>query len=100
MKLLKTHKSLFIAVLLIIFAQLFMLSDQRVEQWYARGIYPYISGLLQVSLGWIPFSVGDLLYSGVIFWAVYRLWQFSSTIRAQGIRNWWKGYGQLLSHSL
>jgi hypothetical protein len=100
MKLLKTHKSLFIAVLLIIFAQWFMSSNQRVEQWYARGIYPYISALLQASLGWIPFSVGDLLYSGVIFWAVYRLWKFASTIRAQGFKNCWKGYGQLLSHFL
>ena len=100
MKLLKTHKSLFIAVLLIIFAQWFMLSDQRVEQWYAKGIYPYVSGLLQISLGWIPFSVGDLLYSGVIFWTVYRLWKFASSILAQGLKNWWKGYGQLFGHLL
>jgi len=100
MKLLKTHKSLFIAVLLIIFAQWFILSDQRVEQWYAQGVYPYVSGLLQFSLGWIPFSVGDLLYCGVIVWAAYRLWQFASTIRAQGFRNWWKVYGQLFSHFL
>jgi len=91
MKLLKTHKSLFIAVLLIIFAQWFMLSDQRVEQWYARGVYPYVSGLLQFSLGWIPFSVGDLLYCGVIVRAGYKLWQFASTILAQGFRNWWAG---------
>ena len=100
MRLLKTHKSLFIALLLVVFAQWFMSSDQRVEQWYARGIYPYISGLLQASLGWIPFSVGDLLYSGVIFWSVYRLWKFASTIRAQGFKNCWNGYGQLLSHFL
>ncbi|MFM2233068.1 MAG: hypothetical protein RJB31_1769 [Bacteroidota bacterium] len=100
MKLLKSHKSLFIAVLLIIFAQWFMISDQRVEQWYAQGVYPYVSGLLQFSLGWIPFSVGDLLYCVVIVWAAYRIWRFASIVRAQGFKNWWKGYGQLLGHFL
>jgi len=100
MKLLKSHKSLFTAVLLIILAQWFMLSDQCVEQWYARGAYPYVSGVLQAGLGWIPFSVGDLLYCAVIVWAGYKLWQFASSIRAQGVRNWWKGYGQLFSHLL
>jgi hypothetical protein len=96
MKLLKSHKSLIIAVLLIILVQWFMLSDQRVEQWYAQGVYPYVSLLLQFSLGWIPFSVGDLLNSGVIVWAGYKLWQFASTIRAQGFRNWWGGDGWLV----
>ena len=91
MKLLKTHKSLFVAVLLIIFAQWFMLSDQRVEQWYARGVYPYVSGVLQAGLGWIPFSVGDLLYCGVIVWAGYRLWQFTSRMWAKGFSNWRAG---------
>ncbi|MEY4868800.1 MAG: hypothetical protein RIT36_1699 [Bacteroidota bacterium] len=100
MKILKSHKSLFFAVLLIIFAQWFMRSDQRVEQWYAQGVYPYISGLLQVSLGWIPFSVGDLLYCGAIVWTGYKLWQFASTIWVQGFKNWWKGYGQLFGYLL
>ena len=100
MKILKSHKSLFVAVLLIIVARWFMRSDQRVEQWYAQGVYPYISGLLQVSLGWIPFSVGDLLYCGAIVWAGYKLWQFASSIWAQGFKNWWKGYGQLFGYLL
>jgi len=100
MKLLKTHKSLFVAVLLIIFAQWFMISDQRVEQWYAQGVYPYISGLLQLSMGWIPFSIGDLLYCIVIVWAAYRIWRYASNVRAQGLKNWWKGYGRLLGHFL
>jgi len=77
-----------------------MRSDQRVEQWYAQGVYPFVSGLMQFSLDWIPFSVGDLLYCGVIVWSGYKLWQFASTTRVQGFRNWWKGYGQLFSHFL
>ncbi len=97
MKLQKTHKSLFVAVLLIIFAQWFMRSDQRVEHWYALGVYPYISGLLQFSLGWIPFSLGDLLYSAVIVWVGYRLWQLVSSIWRQGFRNWWASNGSVFT---
>lgn len=100
MKILKTHKSLFIAAVLVIFAQWFLLSDQRVEQWYAQGVYPYISGSLQVSLGWIPLSVGDLLYFGVIVWAGYKLWQFASRIWVHGFRIFLKGHGQLFGHLL
>lgn len=85
-----------IAVLLIIFAQWFLLSDQRVEQWYARGVYPYVSGLLQVSLGWIPFSVGDLLYFGVIVWLGYKLWQFASRIWVKGLNNWRAANGRVI----
>lgn len=97
MKLLKSYTSLFLAVLLIIFAQWFMRSDQRVEHWYALGVYPYISGLLQFSLGWIPFSLGDLLYSAVIVWVGYRLWQLVSSIWRQGFRNWWASNGSVFT---
>ena len=37
-----------------------------VEKYYSRGIYPEISGFLRRLLGWIPFSVGDVLY-GLLF---------------------------------
>ena len=78
---------MFVAVLLIIFAQWFMRSDQRVEHWYALGVYPYISGLLQFSLGWIPFSVGDLFYCAVIIWAALRLWKFALGILGKEFGN-------------
>ena len=99
MKILKTHKSLIIAALFIIFAQWFMLSDQRIEYWYANGVYPYISGLLHISLGWIPFSVGDVLYCTVIVWAILRLWKFVSSIWVKGFRNR-GGNEMLLRHFL
>ncbi|WP_437372061.1 DUF3810 domain-containing protein [Maribacter litoralis] len=33
-----------------------------VEQYYSMGIYPIISNFFRLLFGWIPFSVGDLLY--------------------------------------
>lgn len=100
MKLLKTHKALFIAAVLVIFAHWFMLSNQRVEYWYANGVYPYISGFLHFVLGWIPFSVGDLLYCAVILWAALRLWQFAAGIRVKGFRSKWESKVMLLHNFL
>lgn len=50
-----------------------------VEQWYSKGIYPLTSSLMRMGLGFLPFSLGDLLYAGfVIFmvrWLVIRFRQ-------------------------
>ena len=37
-----------------------------VERWYSTGIYPYTSSALRFGLGFIPFSVGDILYAVLI----------------------------------
>jgi len=42
-----------------------------VERWYSNGIYPDISRFQRILFGWIPFSVGDLLYLATFIWLVY-----------------------------
>src|SRR5580658_3233309 len=37
-----------------------------VEKYYSRGIYPIIAWTQRVLLGWVPFSVGDLVYGVVV----------------------------------
>ena len=50
-----------------------MLDEQRVEEWYATGVYIYIAKVLQLFLGWLPFSVGDLLYIAAIIYIIFTL---------------------------
>jgi hypothetical protein len=38
-----------------------------IERYYSNGIYPYISSFFRIILGWIPFSVGDLLIAFGVF---------------------------------
>lgn len=38
-----------------------------IEKYYSNGIYPYISSFFRILLGWIPFSVGDLLIAFGVF---------------------------------
>ena len=37
-----------------------------IESVYSKGFYPYWSGFFRSLLGWLPFSVGDLLYGFLI----------------------------------
>ncbi|MCK0131331.1 DUF3810 domain-containing protein [Flavobacteriaceae bacterium F08102] len=40
--------------------------NNLIENWYSNGIYPSISSFLRIVFGWIPFSVGDILYGFLI----------------------------------
>ena len=48
-----------------------------IENWYSTGLYPYISKIMRFSIGILPFSFGDLLYTFLIFsiirWIVIRI---------------------------
>ena len=41
-----------------------------IETYYSNGIYPFISGFWRSLMGWIPFSVGDILYALLIIMGV------------------------------
>jgi len=45
------------------FIQIIAKYPKFVENYYATGLYLYISKALRIIFGWIPFSVGDILYS-------------------------------------
>ncbi len=49
-----------------------------VENYYSQGIYPFWSGFFRRLLGWIPFSIGDLLYGlllVVLCHYIFRNWK-------------------------
>ena len=62
-----------ILIFLILAANWFMMDAQRVEEWYATGVYIYIAKVLQLLLGWLPFSFGDLLYIAAIVYVIFTL---------------------------
>jgi hypothetical protein len=61
-----------------------------VEKYYSRGIYPVIAWTQRVLLGWVPFSVGDLVYGVVV--VVVLVWLVRS-IRKLRRREAGKGWG-------
>ncbi|HMO63384.1 MAG TPA: DUF3810 domain-containing protein [Ferruginibacter sp.] len=44
-----------------------------IEKYYSTGIYPYISLVLKKCFGWLPISIGDLLYGCFGVWLLLRL---------------------------
>lgn len=56
--------------------KIFSLFPEAVEQLYSQGIYSYLSRLLRVGFGFIPFSVGDVLYTIAGVWFIYAIVKF------------------------
>ena len=72
-------RNLILSILLVVQILLVRLASNYpsfIEQYYSNGIYPYISSFFRILLGWIPFSVGDILIGAGLFFLVrffYRL---------------------------
>ncbi len=65
------------------------LSPAAVERIYSMGVYPVICRFQRLLFGWIPFSVGDLLYFMVAVWLLYLLVSgIRSLIRRELVRGW------------
>jgi hypothetical protein len=63
-------RHIILAILLpiqILLMQVVAKNPAFIERYYSNGIYPTISSFFRVILGWIPFSVGDLLLAFGVF---------------------------------
>lgn len=68
----RTWILLLLSALLI---RLFALRRDWVETYYSSVFYPWISKFTRFLFGWIPFSVGDLLYFFVGTWLILQLFR-------------------------
>ena len=76
----RQHRYLLFSVALVI---LFSCFPSAVERYYSRSFYPFFSFSLRKITVLIPFSLGDLLYGGTIFYLLYLL--------TRGCYNWVAG---------
>ena len=62
-----------------------------IEKYYSTGVYPVIVSLLRVLFGWIPFSIGDLLYAFTAVYLLVKLFRFiHAIIRKKADRSFWR----------
>ncbi len=47
-----------------------------IEYGYSNGLYKYISTFFRYLFGWIPFSIGDIIYAILIFFTIRFLFRF------------------------
>jgi Protein of unknown function (DUF3810) len=72
----KLRKSQLVTLVLAIIAlviHIYSNDSTRVENQYATGIYPAIGHFLRNLSGWLPFSLGDVLYGLIIIWMIWKI---------------------------
>lgn len=72
----KMKKSLIFTLVLVViaaFIHIYANDSTRVENQYSTGFYTFFSRILRYIFGWLPFSVGDILYGLVILWLIWKL---------------------------
>lgn len=62
-------------ILLAILIKLSSLYSGFIEQYYSGGVYPTISKTQRFLFGWLPFSLGDLVYGFFILVILIKTWQ-------------------------
>ena len=74
-------------ILQILVLKVLAFFPEVVEQYYSNGLYVYISHLLRIVFGWIPFSIGDILYSILIILILRWFWKTRKTWKTQRKEN-------------
>ena len=59
----RKHRLLIISALIAVLIKIFSLFPASVERYYSDGLYPSISKTQRILIGWVPFSIGDILYA-------------------------------------
>lgn len=62
-----------IVIFLTIAIEIISFNPFWVEKYYTYGIYQFIAKALRILFGWIPFSLGDILYAAASIWLIYKI---------------------------
>ena len=91
-----------VVIILTVVIKIFSLYPNAVEKYYSGGLYVVISRSLRFLFGWIPFSLGDILY---VVAAVYLLGKTLAVIMAviqkrTGKAFWWNELRRVVFYTL
>lgn len=68
-----------ILITVIIGLHLIAVYTDWIEKFYSTHIYVFISAILRTITGWLPLSIGDILYGCVFVWLMYKIIRFFFT---------------------
>ena len=94
-----SSRNLLILIVLAVAIRVFALVPARVESWYSQGAYRYISLAFRTAFGWLPFSLGDLLYAAAGVLGIWRITVFIKDFfsHRRGNFSWIIAFTRLLS---
>ena len=86
-----TRRWIYIGLLvaIIVLIKVFSSNSDWVENIYATKLYPIFSSFLRITLGWLPFSAGDIFYLLVILWFLKKVWRFSGRLFRRRLNKEW-----------
>ena len=87
-KIIFRDRNLLVFLLLAVLIKLFSLNEAWVEQYYTLGFYPFISRTLRILFGWMPISIGDLVYIAAFIWLVFKTWKLFKLLKKQEAREY------------
>ncbi len=95
----RRNKLLTILLIFAVVIRIFALFPSAVEKYYTNGLYPFIASVLRFLFGWIPFSIGDLLYGAIAIYLVVQIvrlaWRISK--RNAGRKYWMTAFRRLIT---
>jgi hypothetical protein len=71
---------IFILLTIVTALKIFSAFPTLIEKYYSSSVYLFIARILRIATGWLPFSVGDLLYTAAIIWMIIRLFKTSASV--------------------
>lgn len=72
-------------LILVAFIKFFSLFPDAVERYYSQGVYLYIAAAQRQLFGWLPFSIGDLLYATAVIYLCVLLIKLIKRVRQKTI---------------
>ncbi len=69
---------------------------ELVENYYSKGLYPFISSFFRIVFGWLPLSIGDLIYAFLIILAIRHVIIHRNQIR-KNLRPFFRDIGMVLA---
>lgn len=87
---------------LVILIKIFAVFPKAVEEYYSVAFYPALSRALRILFGWLPFSVGDILYTLAGILLLVKLFRFLKAIFTKKATRlfWWNGIRWIGFYSL
>lgn len=82
----KKYGDLLALLVCLILLQYIQTHPMWIETYYSNGLYPIMGKVQRILLGWLPFSLGDVLIAVAIIWCLYRM--VKNIIRWKRERKW------------
>lgn len=72
-QIIRRERTLVILAIAVLLLQLLFAFPLFIEKYYSTGVYPIISRLFRLVFGWLPFSIGDILYATAIVFLLVKM---------------------------